>query len=88
MSDCRPVACGFYDLLEIAILRRQRLQARWCDPSGAEVEACTGPRDLRIRDAAEYLIAVDADGRHLELRLDRIRSAAPAGSDRQMPRGP
>ncbi|MFZ0792010.1 MAG: transcriptional antiterminator, Rof [Chromatiaceae bacterium] len=88
MSDYRPVACDFYDLFEIACLRRQRLLVRWrrgavsacssseegrCDDREQEIE----PLGLVTRDGAEWLSARDLKGRSLTLRLDWIAGARP-----------
>ena len=77
MSDYQPIACASHDLLEIAILRRLRLRARWRSDEG---ESCSGiliPLDLNVRDGAEWLTATDSEGAALQLRLDRLELAKP-----------
>ena len=70
-----PIACGFYDVFEIAIMRGQQLKARWTDDDRGVRDELIRPLNLTIRDRAEWLIAEDQQGRRLNLRLDRIKSA-------------
>jgi transcriptional antiterminator Rof (Rho-off) len=77
LSDYRPIACAFYDVFEIAVMRGQPLQLDWRDDSGERHSRRVQPRDLRIMDGAEYLIADCDGGEPLQLRLDRIDGATP-----------
>lgn len=63
----RPIPCDLHSELELAVMRRLRLQAV-CD------EGCiTGiATDLITRAGAEYLELTDAEGIRYVLRLDRI----------------
>jgi len=80
MTDYEPIACPFYDVLEIAIMGRQRLAARWREDDGTLREDTLAPLDLRVRGGAEWLVARDGRGEDLVLRLDRLESARPLGS--------
>lgn len=77
MNDYQPIACAFYDIFEIAIMRGHRLRTRWRDPDGTVAEEWLQPLELRIHHQAEHLLATREDGSELELRLDWIESAAP-----------
>lgn len=70
-SDYRPIACGVYSQLEVAILHRTPIACAWDDADGRRHEATLLPQDLLTRDRAEYLIADAPDGR-VEIRLDRV----------------
>jgi Rho-binding antiterminator len=77
MNDYEPIACSLYDVLEIAIMHRSRLAARWREPDGSRGEGTLRPLDLRVRDGAEWLLARDERGMDVEVRLDRLESARP-----------
>ncbi|WP_297528333.1 Rho-binding antiterminator [Thiohalobacter sp.] len=68
----RPVDCARYSELEVAILHRTPLHLQWTDPDGTTHIGRLLPRDLRTRDHAEFLLAVDENGEAVEIRLDRI----------------
>jgi len=70
--DYRPIDCGIYSRLEVAILHRTPIGCAWTDAEGDHHEATLLPLDLLTRDHAEYLIAESPDGQ-VELRLDRLR---------------
>lgn len=72
-TDYRPISCERYAELELAILRREHLRVAWRTASGKSRIEQLHPLDLRTRQHAEYLIAEDADGELLEIRLDHIR---------------
>jgi len=69
--DYRPIDCGIYSRLEVAILHHTPIACAWRDERGAHHEATLLPRDLCTRDRAEYLIAGGPDGQ-IEIRLDRV----------------
>ena len=92
MSDYTPIACAFYDVFEIACLRRQRLRLRWRPDTsgvasaapadagpvpGGAIERIVQPIGLSTRDGAEWLSARDESGQALTLRLDWIVEAEP-----------
>ena len=86
MRRYQAIACASYDVLEIAIMRRQRLQARWRDTGHSR--CCAGiiaPLDLKVREGAEWLIARDSEGNKLELRLDALESAIILGDGSGVP---
>jgi transcriptional antiterminator Rof (Rho-off) len=72
----RPIACASYDVYESAITRRQRLQLVW-NEGGMDHTQSVLPTDLETRAGEEFLIARDAHGQPLRIRLDKIRKAIP-----------
>jgi transcriptional antiterminator Rof (Rho-off) len=72
MSDYHPIACAQHSLLELAILRGQRIEAAWQEPGGPARQGPLLPLDLSIHEGAEWLDALDETGRALRLRLDRM----------------
>jgi len=70
--DYRPIACGVYSRLEVAILHRTPVGCTWRDVDGRRHEALLLPLDLLTRDHAEYLVADGPEGQ-VEIRLDRLR---------------
>ncbi|RMF87139.1 MAG: transcriptional antiterminator, Rof [Nitrospirae bacterium] len=72
----RPIACGLYSRLEVAILHRTPLEATWEDEAGRRHRGRLLPLDLITRDRAEYLLAETPQGR-TEIRLDRLHFASP-----------
>jgi hypothetical protein len=81
MSDYVSVACGRYDIFEIACLRRQSLLVRWAVDApvwlgsigaGEPVLEALG---LETRGGAEWLMVRDGDDGILAVRLDWIAEA-------------
>ena len=87
MSEYRPVACAFYDMFEIAIMRGQRLRTRWRDAQGQVHDQVLLPEDLTIQAGGEYLSARAPAGSPLSLRLDQIESATPVDNGAMPPEG-
>ncbi len=77
MNGYTPVSCALHDRLEIAIMRRQRLNARWRAEDGAAHAETIIPLDLSARDGVEWLKARGAAGNELVLRLDWLESVSP-----------
>jgi transcriptional antiterminator Rof (Rho-off) len=88
MSDYTLIACAFYEVFEIACLRRQSLLVRWRRGSGSahstaderrpdDAEQVIEPLGLGTRDGTEWLSARDQKGQPLTLRLDWIAAARP-----------
>ena len=77
MNGYVPVSCAFHDRLEIAIMRRPRLNARWRAEDGATHAETIIPLDLAAREGVEWLKARDAAGNELALRLDWLESVSP-----------
>lgn len=77
MSTYQPIDCGVHDRIELAILRRTRLQLVWTDADGTRHTATGMARDVVTRDGAEYLYFVTTTDEHA-VRLDRIVSFDPA----------
>lgn len=77
MSDYKPIHSQRYAELEVAILHGLRLRTAWLTDSGqARVEPLT-PLNLNTCEQAEYLLALDSQGYHVQIRLDRIRAFQP-----------
>ncbi len=70
--DYRPISCGLYSRLEVAILHRTPIECAWRDAGGRRHRGRLLPLDLRTREHAEYLIAETPEG-EVEIRLDRLR---------------
>ncbi|WP_295881754.1 transcriptional antiterminator, Rof [uncultured Thiohalocapsa sp.] len=77
MREYVPIACARHEALELAILKRRRLRIALSDAGGGGVLVAL-PVDIRIADAAEWLLVRAADGGERRLRLDWILSAEPA----------
>jgi Rho-binding antiterminator len=75
-DEYHPIDCAVYSAYELATLHRQRLRVGWRGEDGLLHQEVLLPQDLVTRAGAEYLIATNADGRRLELRLDRIIGSA------------
>ena len=76
-----PVACAFYDLLEVAATRRQQVYLQYFSDLRELRQGSTTLRDFRTRDGAEYAVLASGE----EVRLDRIirldDTPAPAFAD-------
>lgn len=75
MSDYTPIDCDRYSEYELAILRKRRLRICWRDTEAVTHVEMLLPRDLQTRHGEEFLIAENAAGEQLEIRLDRITEA-------------
>jgi transcriptional antiterminator Rof (Rho-off) len=83
MTDYHPIPCGTYAELEVAILHQVRLRVAWRSPDGVRHLETLLPRDLNTRNHEEYLLAEDARGETLEIRLDRIARFQPMATARR-----
>lgn len=74
MSDnlYHPVDCALHSRYELAIMQRTPLSLQWQDEQGQQRQAVLLPEDLTCDARMEYLLARDASGEILRLRLDRI----------------
>lgn len=75
-----PIACGDYDVYEIAIMRGQALELEWFQATGEMVSETVSPLELKIVEGAEYLFFRSIHPASIEatiqrLRLDKIRHA-------------
>ena len=77
MTDYTPIDCGKYSEYELAIMHAQQLRISWREPDGQLHVAVITPTDLVTRDHEEFLLADDASGGSLELRLDYIIKTEP-----------
>lgn len=77
MTDYRPVDCDTHSRYEEAIVLRRRLHLRWRTADGTLREETVRPRDVVAQHGEEFLIATDAAGEELRIRLDHIVEAAP-----------
>jgi transcriptional antiterminator Rof (Rho-off) len=75
-SDYQPITCASYDIYEIAITRRQRLQLVW-NADGVDHTQSVLPTDMETRAGEEFLLARDAHNNPLKIRLDKIRKVIP-----------
>ena len=75
-QDYTPIACSLHDVYEIAIMRGRRLDLCWEGEDGSTQAEVVTPKDLLVRDGAEWLAAVTRAGKSVMLRLDRIRTVA------------
>jgi Rho-binding antiterminator len=83
MSAYQPIACAAHERLEVAVLRRQRLNLAWRTEAGEERVETVLPVDVATRAGAEWLTVKLVDGQAEVIRLDRILSAmesAPPGA--------
>ena len=71
-TDYRPIDCGRYSELELAILHRRRLHLLWCEGNVLHRQRVL-PLDLETREGEEFLHFLDQAGRRRRIRLDRIR---------------
>jgi len=75
MPDYLPIACATHELLEFAVLRRQKLRLAWRSEQGdGEFRETVQPLDVETRDGAEWLTVRRGDGSSERVRLDRIVS--------------
>lgn len=74
----RPVACGIYDMLEAAVVRRSPAVLLYYDHAGKESRYTGRILDVFARGSEEF---VKLEGGE-ELRLDRIRSLDGVANDR------
>lgn len=80
MTDYTPIPCDLYSRYELAIIQARRLRLSWTDEGGGAHLSVVVPVDLQTRSGhGEFLIARDAEGRQLEIRLDRIRATRENG---------
>jgi Rho-binding antiterminator len=75
LDPYKPIACALYSEYELAIIRRISLRLAWLDTAGQQHIGNMLPLDLYTRQRIEYLMARAIDGRHYEIRLDRIISS-------------
>jgi Rho-binding antiterminator len=71
-TDYIPIDCGIHSELELAILKRARLQLVWREADGTTYRETVTPTDLDAGNQEEYLHAVDNRGTAYRIRLDRI----------------
>ncbi|APZ42711.1 hypothetical protein [Acidihalobacter ferrooxydans] len=75
MKPYQPVASHVRERLEIAALVAERLDLQWADEvSDQAYMARVEPREVVEQDGRVYLLARDAQGAELRIRLDLIRN--------------
>lgn len=76
MSDYKPIACETYDLYEIAIMRRQKLQMQWLDNEGQSRDEVIVPLSLMQFKGGEFLIFASPSqgGEQEQVRLDWVKA--------------
>ena len=70
MTDQRPIDCGLHSEYELAVMHSTYLRITWHQPDGQPQVDILIPRDLQTGNHEEFLIAEQADGQRLHLRLD------------------
>ena len=76
MSDYKPVSCEAHSLYELTVMQRTPAFVRWQEENEIR-EARLTPLDVETKNREEFLVARDAIGRSLRIRLDRILSFEP-----------
>jgi len=75
----KPIACGDYDIYEIAIMKHRQLRLEWQDVEGELCKQTVTPLALKIIEGAEYLLyeISNTGDKHSnqKIRLDKINSA-------------
>ena len=72
----KPIACGDYDIYEIAIMKQRLLRLEWEAAEGGFYKQIVTPLELKIVDSAEYLFYKKLDENLInKIRLDKIKSA-------------
>jgi len=74
LDPYKPIACDLHSEYELAVMHRVNLRLAWRDQHGQRHIGQLLPLDLRTRNRTEYLVAQTHDGRHHDIRLDRIIS--------------
>lgn len=67
-----PIACSLHDEYEIAIMHKKHITIKWSGDGGEEYTDKVLPKDILVRDKAEFLVANTRDNRELCIRLDKI----------------
>ena len=68
----KPRACSLHDEYEIAIMQKRHLIITWLDDSGFSHSDKVLPKDILVKDRAEFLVANTKDDKELIIRLDKI----------------
>ncbi len=69
----KPVACSFYDQLELYGLQGKKITIEYSDVNGFAQVIETEIKTLKIEKSVEYLITKEG----LEIRLDLIKNVKP-----------
>ena len=72
MTDYQPIDCELHSQYELAVMRASALRLSWRDSTGITHSQRLVPTDLRSRKGEEFLVALNAAGDSLEIRLDPI----------------
>ena len=68
----QPIACSLHDEYEIAIMHKKPIDIRWSDDGDTEHIDKVLPKDIRVRDKQEFLVAETRGNKELCIRLDKI----------------
>ena len=71
----KPVSCAAHSEYELVIMHKRKLKISWLNAKGNTVTEEVLPTDMITRDHAEYLLVIDQDNTHKEIRLDKIIEA-------------
>lgn len=72
-----PISCARHSELELAVMHRRPLHARWHDGNVWRDGVLT-PLDLQTRHGEEFLVCRLASGERLDIRLDHLTRFTPA----------
>lgn len=67
-----PIACSLHDEYEIAIMHKKHINIKWSGDGGEEYTDKVLPKDIQVKDKAEFLVAKNRDNKELCIRLDKI----------------
>ena len=68
----KPIVCSLHDEYEIAIMQKRYLTITWLDDSGFSHSDKVLPKDILVKDRAEFLVANTKEDKELKIRLDKI----------------
>ena len=68
----QPISCELHSQYELAIMYKTRLQLVYRDKNNFMVNDIVMPIDIKIKNKAEYLIALSAENKTISIRLDYI----------------
>lgn len=68
MSDYKPIDCGFYDYIESAIIKKEKVDLEFYDEAGNSVKSKDLLIDVFSKDKVEYLKTYSG----LIIRLDNL----------------
>ena len=67
-----PIACSLHDEYEIAIMHKKYLDIKWSGDGGEEYTDTVLPKDILVKDKAEFLVVNTRGNKEMCIRLDKI----------------